>query len=178
MNTIFSESKQACKVFLKTTYCAYRNGVLQTLLFIFITALLNLKAPHNWELYAIYFCLCYTLAHYWIFEYVVNRQWIVKVTLSYIIGLLLAIVALFIDARMMDLLYMMRMRQEWIESPSFIVAYFFVPLYSILFIYAAQRVKKLIYSHTSLYKAVTVIANIAAVLPIILLICLYIFSVQ
>ena len=154
MNTIFSESKQACKVFLKTTYCAHRNGVLQTLLFIFIAALLNLKAPHNWELYAIY---------------VLNRQWLVKVTLSYIIGLLLAIVALFIDARMMDLLYMMRMRQEWIEAPSFIVAYFFVPLYSILFIYAVQRVKKLIYSHASLYKAVTVIANIAAVLPIILL---------
>ena len=178
MNTILSERMQACKVFLKTTYCAYRNGVWQALLFIFTTAFLTLKAPYNWELYAIYFCLCYTLAHYWIYKYVINKQWLVKVALSYIIGLLMAIVALFIDARMMDLLYMMRMRQEWIEAPSFIVAYFFVPLYSILFIYAVQRIKKLIYSHTSLYKAVTVIANIVAALPIILLICLYIFSVQ
>ena len=126
-----------------------------------------------------YFFMCYTLAHYWIDKYVVNKQWFVKIPLSYIIGLIMAVVALFTDARQMDLLYMARMRQEWIEAPLFIAAYFFVPLYSLLFIYIVQRVKKLLCPHTTLYKVIEVMANIVAVIPIILLlICLIMFCVQ
>lgn len=178
MNTILSEKKQACKDFFEITYCAYRNGVWQTLLI--MPVLFNIKAaPHNWDIYVMYFCMCYTLVHYWINKYVVNKQWFFKAALSYIIGLIMAVVALFTDARQMDLLYMARMRQEWIEAPQFIAAYFFVPLYSILFIYAVQRVKQQLCPHTTLYKVIEVIANIVAVIPIILLlICLIMFCVQ
>lgn len=175
MNTILSQS---CKAFLKTTYSAYRNGVWQALFI--MPVIFNIKAaPHNWDIYVMFFCMCYTLAHYWIDKYAVNKQWFVKVALFYIIGLIMAVVALFTDARQMDLLYTARMRQEWIEAPQFIATYFFVPLYSLLFIYVVQRIKKRLCLHTTSYKVVTVIANTIAVIPIILLlICLIMFSVQ